>query len=347
MLFRQARKIRVCIIPGGSSKIRNFEVRPWSLPLVILFLCALVGALGFYSYRSHQTIAAFVDRTAEIETLSAANASLEAQIDIFADKVAVLDKELGQIKNGDMEVAALKDDVSRQLGVNPDMPMEELLPYLRAVVSWADSQNGVGGSEQLASTLSAAVAGSSRKVIRGMHRDLDRLMMETGDTGHYLSTVREGLNGASSVLASTPLFIPVNGRISAKFGHRASPFGSRSVDLHRGLDIPTPIGTAVKSPADGTVLSAGRSGGYGLLLTIDHGYGLVTRYAHLSDTLVEPGDQVVRGQNIARTGNSGRSTGPHLHYETILGGLAVDPLSFLPSTVVKNLTFGSTASALD
>ena len=347
MPSRQSRKIRVCVIPSGSSKVRNFEIRPWSLPALILFLCVLVSVLGFYSYRSHKTISSFVDHTAELEALSATNAALEAQIDVFADKVALLDKELGQIKSRDMEVAALKDEVSRQLGMSPDTPMEDLLPYLRAAVSWVDNQNGVGGSEQLASALSAAVAGSSREVIRGMHRDLDRLMMETDDTGHYLSTVHEGLNGASSVLASTPLFMPINGRVSAKFGHRVSPFGGRSIDLHRGLDIPTPIGTVVKSPADGTVLSVGRSGGYGLLLTIDHGYGLVTRYAHLSDTLVEPGDQIVRGQNIARTGNSGRSTGPHLHYETILGGLAVDPLKIMPPAVVKNLAFGSTAAALD
>lgn len=322
-------------------------MRPWTFPALILILSAVIIALGFYSFQSYRTISRHVDYSAQLEALSATKTSLEAQIEMFADKVAFLDKELGDIKSRDMEVAVLKDEVSRQLGLDLDTPMEDLLPYLRATVSWVDNQNGVGGSEQLAGALSAAVAGSSRDLIRGMHRDLDRLMMETDDTANYLSTVREGLTGASSVLASTPLFLPVEGRVSAKFGHRVSPFGRRSIDLHRGLDIPAPLGTAVKAPADGTVLSVGRSGGYGLLLTIDHGYGLVTRYAHLSDTLVEPGEKVFRGQAVARTGNSGRSTGPHLHYETVLGGLAVDPLKVLPPAVANNLTFGPTADSLD
>lgn len=343
----QPRKIRICIIPNGSAKVRSLEVRPWAFPALIMILSAVIIALGFYSFQSYRIISRHVDYSAQLDAANAARASFEAQIEMFADKVAFLDKELGDIKSRDMEVNALKDEVGRQLGLSPDAPMEDVLPNLRASVAWADKQNGVGGSEQLAGALSAAVAGSSRDIIRGMHRDLDRLMMETDDTANYLSTVREGLVGASSVLASTPLFLPVEGYVSAKFGHRVSPFGGRAIELHRGLDIPAPVGTAVRAPADGTVLSVGRSGGYGLLLTIDHGYGLVTRYAHLSDTLLEPGDNVYRGQAVARTGNSGRSTGPHLHYETVLGGLAVDPLKVLPPAVAKNLTFEPAAESLN
>ena len=109
-----------------------------------------------------------------------------------------------------------------------------------------------------------------------------------------------------------------------------APLGGRSLEFHHGIDIPAPTGTLIRAPADGTVLASGESvGGYGLLMTIDHGYGMVTRYGHLDSVLVEAGQTVHRGQPIARSGNSGRSTGPHLHYEILLGGLPIDPLEFL------------------
>lgn len=341
------RKTSICIIPNGSAHVRTLHLHPWTLPGLLAGLLILIAALGFYSYKSYQTINNHVDYSAEVEALTFTKASLEAQLDIFADRVESLDRQLAEIKNYDAEVAALKNEVGHSLGLAPETPLEDMLPYLRATISWVDNQNGVGGSEQLATSLSAAVAGSSRDVIRGMHRDLDRMLMEADNSGHYLLTVREGLAGVGSVLSATPMFLPVNGRISAKFGYRRSPFGGRAIELHRGLDIPTPVGTVVKAPADGTVLSAGQSGGYGLLLTIDHGFGLVTRYAHLSDTLVEAGAKVTRGQYIARTGNSGRSTGPHLHYETVLGGVAIDPLKMLPPPVASNVVFGPHAETLD
>jgi murein DD-endopeptidase MepM/ murein hydrolase activator NlpD len=119
--------------------------------------------------------------------------------------------------------------------------------------------------------------------------------------------------------------------VTSTFGPRKSPFGGGS-DFHKGLDLSAPIGTLIYAPADGVVLSSDWSvNGYGQLLTIDHGFGLSTRYAHLSESLVAPGETVTRGQPVARVGNTGRSTGPHLHYETILGGVAVDPLFFVPA----------------
>jgi murein DD-endopeptidase MepM/ murein hydrolase activator NlpD len=100
--------------------------------------------------------------------------------------------------------------------------------------------------------------------------------------------------------------------------------------MHQGLDLAAPVGTPIYAPASGTVLTADWSGnGYGLMVTIDHGFGLTTRYAHLSETLIEAGAKVERGQLIAKIGNTGRSTGPHLHFETSLGGVPVDPMTFI------------------
>ena len=343
------RTVSVCIIPSGNGPVRTLHLRPRTLPALALSLLALIAALGYYSFLSYNQTNNQVNHLAELEVLRLTNASQEAQLELFAERVAALDAQMAQIRGRDLEVAALKSTVSHQLGFEAEAPLDELLPYLTATLSWVDNKNnhnGVGGSELFASTLSAAAAvGASRDQIRGLHRDLDRLMLEMDDAGRYLGTVKEGLSGASSVLAATPLFLPVGGRISARFGNRPSPFDGVSLDHHRGVDIPAPMGTVVRAPADGTVLSLGQSGGYGLMLTVDHGYGLVTRYAHLSGSLMEPGDKVRRGQGIARTGNSGRSTGPHLHYETLLGGVAVDPLRLLPPDVVKNLVFKPSLTA--
>ncbi len=307
----KANKLSICLIPDGGGQVRTIRVRPKFMVIGLLGFSALVAGLAFFAYHSYASLSQHTDQSAELEALRYTNASQQAQLDAFAERVTGLDIQLANLMGRDIEVKVLKNEINRQLGLEPEGSIDDLLPQLTATISWVDHHNGVGGSDQLASALSAtAVAGSSRDLIRGMHRDLDRLMMDADDAGRYLNTMQDSLSGARSILASTPLFLPVNGRISAAFGRRPSPFDGMSVDMHRGLDIPAPIGTLIRVPANGTVLSVGPSGGYGLLVTVDHGYGLVTRYAHLSSSLVEVGDKVSRGQGIARTGNSGRSTGP-------------------------------------
>ena len=130
------------------------------------------------------------------------------------------------------------------------------------------------------------------------------------------------------VLASTPSIWPVRGYLSAGFGNRLDPFTGQK-DFHAGIDISTPIGTRVFAPADGVVLSVGVQGGYGNALIMDHGYGVVTRYGHLDAYAVHPGQRVRRGDLIAFVGNSGRSTGPHLHYEVWVRDQAQNPIHFI------------------
>jgi murein DD-endopeptidase MepM/ murein hydrolase activator NlpD len=132
----------------------------------------------------------------------------------------------------------------------------------------------------------------------------------------------------SMVLASTPSIWPVRGYLSATFGNRLDPFTGQK-DFHAGIDISTPIGTRVFAPADGVVLSVGVQGGYGNALIMDHGYGVVTRYGHLDAYAVRPGQRVRRGDLIAFVGNTGRSTGPHLHYEVWVRDQAQNPIHFI------------------
>ena len=120
------------------------------------------------------------------------------------------------------------------------------------------------------------------------------------------------------------------GKINNEFGFRRNPFGGRSYEFHSGMDIDGEKGDMVVAPANGRVLKAGWQGGYGYLIEIDHGSGLTTRYGHLSKLGVKEGDVVQRGQLIGLVGSTGRSTGPHLHYELRLEEKAINPRRFLP-----------------
>jgi murein DD-endopeptidase MepM/ murein hydrolase activator NlpD len=115
-----------------------------------------------------------------------------------------------------------------------------------------------------------------------------------------------------------------NERISRGYGWGADPIHGRR-RFHRGVDLPAPAGTPVLSLADGRVQQVGRRGGYGLQVLVEHANGWTTRYAHLSDVDVRPGDRVTRGHRLGRVGSSGRSTGPHLHFEAARGGRSSDP----------------------
>ena len=115
---------------------------------------------------------------------------------------------------------------------------------------------------------------------------------------------------------------------TSNFGIRSDPFQGNA-RMHAGVDIPGATGTPIYATADGTVAHADRLGGYGNLVELDHGKGIATRYGHLSRILVAPGSHVVRGQLIALMGSTGRSTGPHLHYEVRIDGHAVNPVPFL------------------
>ena len=147
----------------------------------------------------------------------------------------------------------------------------------------------------------------------------------------------ETLDGLRHVLPSVPLRKPLRGelRMTSTFGYRTDPFLGRPA-LHSGVDLREEWGTQVHATAAGVVTTAGPSGGYGNMVEVDHGGGLSTRYGHLSAISVSPGQQVSPGAVLGRVGSTGRSTGPHLHYEVRIDGEAVDPSRFLRAATALN-----------
>jgi murein DD-endopeptidase MepM/ murein hydrolase activator NlpD len=143
-----------------------------------------------------------------------------------------------------------------------------------------------------------------------------------------LDLVEGQLAQQGRVLASTPTIAPVLGLITDGFGRRKDPFTGR-LAFHRGLDVSARRGTPIKAPADAIVVFTGRNGGLGKTVRLSHDFGFTTVYGHLDKITVEPGDVVHRGQQIGTLGNSGRSTGPHLHYEVHEDGVAKNPLYYI------------------
>ncbi len=137
------------------------------------------------------------------------------------------------------------------------------------------------------------------------------------------------LNKIAYNIAYIPLGMPYHGRITSPFGHRENPFGEGNVEVHKGIDIAAPFGAAVKSMAKGIVEFAGLRGGFGNCIMLKHGNGFETLYGHLSRILVKVGQQISIGQQIGNVGSTGRSTGPHLHYEIHHFGVKINPQPFL------------------
>jgi len=135
--------------------------------------------------------------------------------------------------------------------------------------------------------------------------------------------------------ATVPSIWAHEGKINNEFGFRRSPFGGRSYEFHGGMDIDGERGQIVQATAAGVVTEAGWKGGYGQMVEVDHGNGLRSRYGHLSRIDVTPGDTLTRGQAIALIGSTGRSTGPHLHYELRLGERPINPRRFLPPEPIE------------
>ncbi len=132
-------------------------------------------------------------------------------------------------------------------------------------------------------------------------------------------------------LDNYPTIWPCNGPVTSEHAYRGNPFSGRGSEFHAGIDIGVDIGTSIHATGGGTVIRSGYENGFGYLVAIDHGHGIVTYYGHNSKLLVNAGDEVKRGDIIAKSGNSGRSTGPHCHYEVKVNGVTKNPRGYLGS----------------
>ena len=183
---------------------------------------------------------------------------------------------------------------------------------------------GMGGPYEPVSAEAAAAAAAGATTAEGSADAQFRSLFQTW----------QKLDVLEQTVIAIPSMQPVeNVRLTSSFGVRSDPFHG-SAAMHAGIDIPGPIGTPIYATADGVIGRSGRFGGYGNLITVNHGKGIETRYGHLSKILVAANTRVRRGQLIGLMGSTGRSTGSHLHYEVRIDGAAVNPMPFMQNANV-------------
>lgn len=161
-----------------------------------------------------------------------------------------------------------------------------------------------------------------------LDEEMNALSTRADNAGRSLERFGDAWLERERILASTPSIMPVQGWFSDGYGWRRNPV-SGNREFHKGIDLVAPAGAVVRATADGVVTAAGRVGGYGKKVDLYHGFGYKTRYAHMSEILVKAGQTIRRGDAIGRVGSTGRSTGPHLHYELFKEGRRVNPWSYL------------------
>jgi murein DD-endopeptidase MepM/ murein hydrolase activator NlpD len=286
-----------------------------SVPISLVYVSVAMGfvVLAVLGYLAHDYY--------QLRTVGLVNQAYESQI---GDQKEIITGQHAQIQAFTSEINKLK---SKLVTLNN---FEKKIRVIANLDQENDQESlfGVGGSipEDLATDVDLTKRQTG--LLREMHDQVDDLYLATSNQKTGFSSLLEALEGQRNLLACTPAIRPVKGWMTSQFGYRNSPFTGRK-ELHKGLDIANREGTQIIAPADGIVKSAGRKGLLGKAMDIDHGHGMVTRYGHLKEILKKRGEPVKRGDIIAEMGDSGRSTGPHLHYEVHLNGVPVNPVKYI------------------
>jgi len=192
----------------------------------------------------------------------------------------------------------------------------------------SSSLSGIGGPIPADLEVNLPVAENHDGLVREMHTQIKQVDAAAMAQRQGFVTLLDYLEEQRSLLSSTPSIWPADGWISSDFGYRQSPFtGMR--EFHKGIDIAAPNGNAVFATGDGHVVFAGLNGSMGKMMVIDHGHGMVTRYGHLKTFSKKQGEALKRGDVIGIIGTSGRTTGPHLHYEVLINGIPAKPRTYI------------------
>jgi murein DD-endopeptidase MepM/ murein hydrolase activator NlpD len=186
---------------------------------------------------------------------------------------------------------------------------------------------GIGGSDK-ETRVKELLDQDQQKLITGIREEIAKLNEDANDREKSFNELLNFLHEQKSILAATPSIWPVKGWVTSEFGVRESPFRT-GVEFHKGLDISTRFGKEVVAPADGLVIVSAYDQQDGNFVKIDHGRGLATGFAHLSRMAVKQGMSVKRGDIIGYVGDTGRSTGPHLHYAVFVNNVPVNPRKYL------------------
>lgn len=315
-LFKKIRnlhkdKFTFVIVPhsGGKTKQVNLNKLLLTSSIVLLTSASIFFiSATFFLYDKNSLLNQNLQiKNDEINNLNIINSQQKYEIAELKNTSKLVIDKLSQLY-------ALENQVRDMVGLKTKPEDESLKSISRSF----DRINETGSGGDMFSDLSDLTNTDSVDTITGL------INTEKDSYDKLIKDVEKQLK----YLDSKPNKWPVNGKITSKFGYRIHPISKRR-DFHKGIDIANDTGTKIVAAGSGVVTYSGWNGGYGKIIIISHGYGYKSVYAHNHKNLVEVGDRVKKGEAIAKLGNTGRSTGPHLHFEIHYNGDQINPVKIL------------------
>lgn len=290
--WKNPRFFTLMVLPHDSTNIKKLNITSnWFKVFAIISIIFWLSSLFmFFSYFSLKNK---VKHLSEVEKI---NFKQKLEIENLNAKIQFIEAQLARLQNTDLKI--------------------------REMVNLEINSSGIPSAGGISSKL------SSDDIVKVLEEKALAIEKEIKLREKSLNELAEYLEDRRSLFMATPSIWPVKGLITSEFGWRKDPVTSVT-EYHEGIDISAPAGTSVRSSAEGVVIESGNDSGYGKVVVIDHGYGIVTRYAHLSRSYVVVGQKVKKGTIIGAVGSSGKSTGPHVHYEVRIDGVPVNPIKYL------------------
>jgi murein DD-endopeptidase MepM/ murein hydrolase activator NlpD len=282
----------IIFVPHARAKFRKMKVSHRLLFSVLSLITSSLCLSTFFSFQYFTQLS----QTHELTKLRRENHELQSANEQFSKSVENLRNQLHSV-----------EDKTRKLAI---------IAGVNTLDETGGNQGGVGGVRQ------DETSGSAYR------DDIDKMSFRSHRIERDLSVLEQKFVAQSQLLSCTPSIAPVHGILTDGFGGRSDPFTGEPGN-HNAVDISSAVGQPVRAPADGIVVKAEWANGYGNVIYISHGYGYSTRYGHLSAYAAKPGQHVKRGDIIAYVGSTGRSTGPHLHYEVRMNNNPVNPLEYI------------------
>jgi septal ring factor EnvC (AmiA/AmiB activator) len=308
------KKISFVILGSSGRPAKQICTSKGSLRLFGVTLLAVFAAVGYLVY--------------DYSKLRNATAHLQNRESYISSQLEEINHQRKQIQQFAGEINSLKAEL---LALSS---FEKKIRIIANIEKSNESDNifGVGGSIPEDLDAQIPLREKHNSLIRDMHEQVEELNRATEKQQEQFESLLKSLEDQQNLLASTPAIRPVarnvKSWITSRFGYRKSPFTGRR-EFHKGYDISSRKGTPILATADGVVTFAGKKGLMGDMIVIDHGHGMITRYGHCQKFLKKRGEKVKRWEPIALMGNTGRSTGPHVHYEVHLNGIPVNPEKYI------------------
>jgi murein DD-endopeptidase MepM/ murein hydrolase activator NlpD len=301
--MRHLKRYTFMVMSPARGQVRQFKI---AKALIVLIFAVCLGSVCLGGYGLYVKFTTSEDRD-RLSGLLQENRVQEEQIKSIATEMDTLKGQLVRLHQMDRRIRIIANLEQGPSGV-------EL--------------QGMGGVKPDESVLQSLGRERKERWVGRIREELELMQDFAGEQEWSLQSLEEDLREKQELLTHTPAIWPTKGWLTSRFGYRQSPFtGMR--EFHPGVDVATRHGTPVIAPAGGMVMDIGRAAAPGRFIRIDHGFGYRTYYAHLDNITVEKGERVERGQVLATVGNTGRSTGPHLHYEILVKGLPVNPLRYI------------------